>query len=256
MNYILYHGKSSITGKELKRVLGIDGGTEGPSTRPNKIIRWGNRSDLRFNASGAVLNSKTASNNAANKHRALELMAAAHVTVPPMLNRFGGNLVIGRTDSHMQGKGAFLITSQRDFDLAKNNLHCTHFMAYIPTEREYRVHIFKGEIIAVSEKRMTDHCTSLHIRNFETGWVFHYINDAPANIKDLARAAMSCLGLDFGAVDIIKSVNGNLYVLEVNTAPSLVKEVTNGAGVVSIEHMPAFDIYVSKMRAWLNDQLL
>jgi len=248
-DYIFYHGKSSVTGKELKRVLGIDGGTEGPSSRPNKVIRWGNRADMRFNASGAVLNTKAACNNASDKERALTLMAAAHVNVPPAMTRFDGNLLIGRTATHMQGNGAFLITSQRDFDLAKNSLGCSHFMVYVPTIREYRVYVFKNEVIAVSEKRMTDHCTSLHIRNFGSGWVFHYIDDAPDEIKAIAKAAMSCLGLDFGAVDVIKSVNNNLYVLEVNTAPSLVK-IREGSE--EVEQMPAFQMYVNKFREWLH----
>lgn len=253
MNYIFYHGNSSVTGKELKRVLGIDGGTEGPSSRPEKIIRWGNRGDSRFNASGAVLNTKSALSNAGNKQRALELMAGAHINVPPAVDRFAGELIIGRTDSHMQGRGAFLITSQRDFDLAKNNLGCSHFMKYIPTKREYRVHVFKGEIIAKSEKRMTDHATSLHIRNYETGWVFHYLDGISPELEHIAKMAVSCLGLDFGAVDIIESINGNLYVLEVNSAPSLVKVVE---GEETVEHMPAFNIYVEKMRAWLNERIL
>lgn len=249
MNYIFYHGKSSLTGKELKNALGIEGGTEGPSTRPNKIIRWGNRGDLRFNASGPVLNRKEACNNASNKERALELMARANVSVPPAVTRFDGSLVVGRTDTHMQGSGLFIITCQRDFDLARDHLHCTHFMKYIPTEREYRVHVFRGQIIARSEKRMSDNATSLVVRNFETGWTFHYVDSVSREIDDAALRAMSSLGLDFGAVDVIKSVNGNVYVLEVNTAPSLVKEREDHV----IERMPAFDLYVSKMRNWLNE---
>lgn len=250
MTYLLYHNKSSITGKELKRVLGIDGGTDGPSSRPDRIIRWGNRGELRFNASvtGGVLNTKTASNNASNKQRALELMAAAYVNVPPMATRFDGEMLIGRTETHMQGNGAFMITSQRDFDLAKNTLGCTHFMAYIPTEREYRIHVFKGNVIAMSEKRMTDHATSLHIRNFETGWVFHYLDNVPGDIKELAKTAVSCLGLDFGACDIIQSISGAFYVLEVNTAPSLIKTREDG----TLEPMPAFAIYVEKLRGWIR----
>lgn len=254
MTYILYHNNSSMTGKELKRVLGIDGGTDGPGSRPDKIIRWGNRADLRFNASGGVLNRKDACSNASNKQRALELMAAAHVNVPPAVDRFDGELLIGRTETHMQGRGAFMITSQRDFELAKNNLGCSHFMRYIPTDREYRIHVFKNEVIAMSEKRMTDHCTSLHIRNFKMGWVFHYLDGVAPEIVNLAKSAVSCLGLDFGACDIIKSVNGNLYVLEVNTAPSLVKEVTGGAGAISIEHMPAFQKYVGKFVDWISER--
>ena len=177
-------------------------------------------------------------------------MAAAHVNVPPVADRFDGELLIGRTDTHMQGMGAFMITNQRDFDLAKNNLECSHFMRYIPTEREYRIHVFKNEVIAMSEKRMTDHCTSLHIRNFETGWVFHYLDGVAPEISNLAKSAVSCLGLDFGACDIIKSVSGNLYVLEVNTAPSLVK-VREGSD--EVEHMPAFQKYVERIRMWIDE---
>lgn len=250
MVYILWHNNSSLTGKEIKRVLEIDGGTDGPNSRPDKIIRWGNRADLRFNVNGGVLNKKEACNNASKKQRALELMAAARISVPPFADRFNGELLIGRTDTHMQGRGAFMITSQRDFDLAKNNLGCSHFMKYIPTDREYRIHVFKNEVIAMSEKRMTDHCTCLHIRNFETGWIFHYLDSVSSELNNLAKSAISCLGLDFGAVDIINSVNNNLYVLEVNTAPSLVK-VREGSG--EVEHMPAFDIYIEHFREWLSE---
>lgn len=247
MSYIFYHNNSSTTGKELKVALEIDGGSSDPG-RQNKLIRWGNRGTIRYQA-GAVLNKLEACNNAGNKQRALEIMNREHVSVPPMVNSFDGELLIGRTASHMQGKGAFLITSKRDFDLAKSHLECTHFMRYIPTEREYRVHVFRGQIIAQSEKRMSNNATSLHIRNFETGWVFHYLDGICPELKDIALRAVISLGLDFGAVDIIHSINGNFYVLEVNTAPSLVKEREDG----SIDRMPAFDLYVKKFREWLNE---
>ena len=251
MDYIFYHDNSSVTGKELKAVLNISGGSIGRTeTRPNKVIRWGNPGDMRYNATNSVLNSKQACLNAGNKERALQLMTEANIKVPPAVTGFTGELLIGRTASHMQGRGAFFITSERDFILAQRNLHCTHFMKYIPTDREYRVHVFNNEILAVSEKLMQDNCTNLQIRNYETGWHFRYIDNASQEVKDIAKAAVSCLGLNMGAVDVIKSVNGNLYVLEVNTAPSLVKPREDG----TIERMPAFDLYVSKIRNWLNER--
>jgi glutathione synthase/RimK-type ligase-like ATP-grasp enzyme len=256
-DYIFFHNISSLTGKELKKELHIDGGTTGPESKPNKMIRWGNSAESRYSARDAALNKKDALNNAADKERALQLMASANVKVPPHATRFEGDLLIGRTSNHTQGSGAFLITSQRDFDLASRNLHCTHFMAYVPTEREYRAHVFRGKVIAMAEKRMGNNATSLHIRNFETGWTFHYFDAIDQNSPEckIAIDAIRALGLDFGGVDIIKSVNGNVYVLEVNTAPSLVKEIKDASGnITSIEHGPAFNTYLANFRAFLNGQ--
>jgi hypothetical protein len=252
MNYIFYHANSSLTGRELKRALRIEGGTEGPGQRPNKFIRWGNRAQVRFNAAGSVLNRRESMDNAANKGRALELLTQNGINVPPAVTTFNGELVVGRTENHVRGSGLFLISSQRDFELAQRNLGCTHFMLYIPTEREYRVHVVRGEVIGVGEKRMADDATSLHIRNVDTGWTFRYIDNAPQNIKDIGLGAVQALGLDIGAVDVIKSTGNNLYVLEVNTAPSLVKEPeTRGA---QPELGPMFEAYKDALAVWLRDE--
>jgi len=253
-NGIIYHNISSKTGKELKRVLNVGGGIEIGDSRFNKLIRWGNSNAIRYQA-GSVLNKKDALNLCADKQRALQVMTSAGVRVPPVANRFDGEILIGRTANHTQGKGLFVIASQRDFDLAKNNLHCTHFMSYIPTEREYRVHVFQGAVIATAEKRMSDHATSLHVRNYETGWVFKYLESCPTDISNTAISATRSLGIDFGAVDVIKSINGNIYVLEINTAPSLIKEGTDEDDNTTVEHGPAFDIYVRKFQQWFNDSV-
>lgn len=254
MDYIFYHDNSSVTGRALKDALGINGGTAGPEARPARLIRWGNRAESRFNATGSALNKKNALNDASNKGRSLELLTAAGVNVPPAAERFEGDLLVGRTETHVGGSGFFLITCQRDFDLARNNLHCTHFMAYIPTQREYRIHVFRGAVIGGAEKLMGNDATSLHIRNVATGWTFRYnnIDRIPRETERVAVEAVVALGLDFGAVDIIKSVNNNLYVLEVNTAPSLVKPVEGGARR-EVEHGPVFDAYVEAFRTWLNE---
>jgi glutathione synthase/RimK-type ligase-like ATP-grasp enzyme len=254
MSYIFYHANSSVTGRELKRVLGIDGGTEGPDRRPDKIIRWGNRAELRFQASvqGGVLNKKNALTDASNKGRCLELLSNAGINTPPAATRFDGELLVGRTETHVGGSGFFLISSQRDFELAQQHLHCTHFMTYIPTQREYRVHVFKGRVIGVGEKLMGENCTSLHIRNVGTGWTFRYNNDRmPQDIQDIGVQAVQALGLDFGAVDILKSTGNNFYVLEVNTAPSLCKP-TEGGARREVDHGPVFNMYVEAFRNWLT----
>ena len=255
MDYLFYHDNSSVTGRELVRQLGISGGTNGPDRRPQRIIRWGNRGDMRFNAVGGVLNRKSALNDASNKGRCLELLTNAGVNTPPAADRFNGELLVGRTEAHVGGSGFFLISSQRDFDLARQHLHCTHFMAYIPTQREYRVHVFNGAVIGAGEKLMdTQNCTSLHIRNVGTGWTFRYnnIDRIPRDVERVGVDAVRALGLDFGAVDVLKSINDNFYVLEVNTAPSLVKPVEGGARR-EVEHGPMFNEYLGAFRTWLEN---
>ena len=251
MDYIFYHDNSSVTGRELKRQLNIEGGTNGPQQRPRNLIRWGNRADVRFNAQGACLNRKSALNDASNKGRCLELLTAAHISTPPAATQFAGELLVGRTETHVGGSGFYLVTSQRDFQLAQR-LGCTHFMSYIPTDREYRVHVFKGQVLGAGEKLMGDAATSLHIRNVSTGWSFRYnnIERIPRDTERIAVDAVSALGLDFGAVDIIKSVGGNLYVLEVNTAPSLVKPVEGNQR--DAEHGPMFQAYVDAFSRWIR----
>lgn len=248
MNYIIYHSNSSLTGKELKKALNIPGGTSDPGERQNKLIRWGNRSSIRFTPR-AVLNNNEACGKAADKRVALQFLSQNNIKTVPLVDRFTGELLVGRPDSHMQGQDFFLISSERDFRLAKEHLGCTHFTTYIPCDREYRVHVFRGQVIARSEKRMGDNATSLTVRNFETGWIFHNVDSLPAEIETLALNAFQSMGLDFGACDIMKSINGNIYILEINTAPSLVKEQEDG----TVERMSNFNVYVEKMRNWLNE---
>ncbi len=46
----------------------------------------------------------------------------------------------------------------------------------------------------------------------------------PSGLLNLGCHAVSALGLDFGAADIIQDKHGKLYVLEVNTAPGLTSD--------------------------------
>lgn len=110
------------------------------------------------------------------------------------------------------------------------------FVRYIPKKHEYRVHVFKGEVIDVQQKRKrTAIEANYQIRSHANGWVFCREGIVePAPLRDVAVAAVGALGLDFGAVDIIHNTKHNkLYVLEVNTAPGLEgATIQNYAGAI------------------------
>lgn len=96
---------------------------------------------------------------------------------------------------------------------------------------EYRVHVFNGEVILYQKKSrridedgnvVTPEGEEADIRNLDTNWVYRTGNlRRLERIEQLAIDAIDALGLDFGAVDIIKDTEGTVYVLEVNSAPGL-----------------------------------
>lgn len=101
------------------------------------------------------------------------------------------------------------------------------YTKYIPKQEEYRLHVVCGEVIDVQRKarsrEVPDEDVNWQIRNHGNGFVFVREGvEVPDVAKDMAVAAVECLGLDFGAVDMIyNSWRDQYYVLEVNTAPGL-----------------------------------
>lgn len=97
------------------------------------------------------------------------------------------------------------------------------YVKYCRKTHEYRVHVWKGTIIDVSEKRKRLGSIGGPIRNHANGWVFCHNNvNMPVPVGVAACNAVSALNLDFGAVDVIwNQKTGKEYILEVNTAPGI-----------------------------------
>lgn len=93
---------------------------------------------------------------------------------------------------------------------------------------EYRIHMFRGRSIRAGKKvqRPTrpDGHTPSHpwIRSFDAGWIIQYDGfQSTKEMRKLAASALKALGLDFGAIDMAKTKDGRLIVLEVNRAPGV-----------------------------------
>lgn len=102
---------------------------------------------------------------------------------------------------------------------------CPLYVKYIKKKHEYRVHVFKGKVIDIQQKRKrTGHEEiDYKVRTHAGGWVFcrSEINPSPS-CTAASINAVRALGLDFGAVDVIWNEHyKKAYVLEVNTAPGL-----------------------------------
>lgn len=98
------------------------------------------------------------------------------------------------------------------------------YTKYVFKEKEYRVHVVGGKVIDTQQKIRDPNKepTSWKVRSHENGFIFARNNINPDPDRDaLAIAATGAIGLDFGAVDIIRDKAGTYYVLEINTAPGL-----------------------------------
>lgn len=121
---------------------------------------------------------------------------------------------VGRSNHHVGGLDLLSPPAQPDYWVKKETI----------TE-EYRLHLFDGKSIRAGKKApRTGFQTPISpwIRSFDGGWKIVYDRyESTRGQRELATAAVSSLGLTFGAVDLGLLADGSLIVLEVNRAPGL-----------------------------------
>lgn len=187
------------------------------------IINWGSSREpsWRYND---IINRPASVAVAVNKLLTLEALSRAEIAVIPYTThledaRSWPMIVERHTLTGHSGEGII-------FHLPDDLDEAPLYTKFLSPSNEYRVHVFRGHVIDYTKKmrrtedgyvsRMEDE----FIRNRASGW--EYIRDvAPReSVETLAIAAVQALGLDFGAVDIIRHKRKN-YVLEIGTAPGL-----------------------------------
>lgn len=108
--------------------------------------------------------------------------------------------------------------------------------------REFRIHVMGGVSIRAGIKVPRTDNPHPWVRSYEGGWKLDYGQPAQEQIRqrfrDVAKAAVHALGLDFGAVDVGIREDGLPIVLEVNRAPGLEGQTV--------------EKYADKIAAWLE----
>ena len=107
-----------------------------------------------------------------------------------------GHLVIGRNRNHEKGLD---IVAPNSREWAKRDF----WTKVIPTEREYRIHIFDGRLIHQSLKEINPNTKpsrtdDLPIRNTSTGYSYNHRFDPPAGAVELAKRAAGKLAISGG----------------------------------------------------------
>ena len=185
------------------------------------------------------LNPSDTINNAINKIETFNLFRAAHIPCPEWTTRSyiamrwvrEGHTVLARQElGGRDGAGLVVITNEREFVPAEL------YTKYENKISEFRVHVFNGEAFWAQERvpieeednRFYRENPNQQIRTSSNGWTLYVANrHCPSVCKAAAIAAVTALGLDFGAVDIgwkkrtTTGVLADTCVYEVNTAPEL-----------------------------------
>lgn len=215
------------------------------------IINWGCSNTLK--ASGIVLNYPIAVSRAVNKlecFRHLEtvwnespqdyIKLLPYSTSPEGIT-WNGRSIARTTLTGNSGQGIVPFTKGEE-----PTPQARLYTQYIKYRTEFRVHVFRGEVIysQIKRRRTTENLEQLNllerskiIRNLDNGWVYcelpaledvsfaaggELVTIPYESLAYAAVEAVEALGLDFGAVDLIYSWKRKcFYLLEVNTAPGL-----------------------------------
>ena len=237
--FLLYTGSTSTTGKALAEKLreaGLDiaDGRE-VDRRYDGVIRWGATGRLRFNP-GKILNKGTAIQVAADKWEFMNQMRDAKIRIPKTWAPGGMDIqfpCLARKREHVGGTDIVLCLQKTDVAIAcareaEGGYGCEFLSEYIPTAKEFRLHVWEERVIKTSQKVRTPDENGKYppfqpwVRNFGAGYTFRQPDErVAATTKYMAVQAVELAGLHFGAVDVIVGDDGYPYVLEVNTAPGL-----------------------------------
>lgn len=220
--YIFAHNKASEGAKLLAQKLEAkrikhDGSSFRPA-RTRLVINWGS-SGLPAGIGDAVLNRN--SGRASNKLEAFNALKEAGVCVPNFTTtKAEATWELGLARTILNGSsGRGILLWNRGEQIPDAPL----YVEYIKKKHEFRVHVLRGNVIHVQQKKLKNGFEANKIRSHDNGYVFA-VNDiqVPENVKSQAVAAVAALGLDFGAVDVVYNAKQErAYVLEVNTAPGL-----------------------------------
>lgn len=230
--FIYPYKPASKSARELARAVGIKRlKHEGSRYKPritDSVVNWGSSKLPPALDNVALLNVPQAVAVASNKLSAFNEMEGK-VSVPPFSNLreeatewlTEGAVICRKT---LQGSGGDgIVVAENEEDMVNAPL----YTKYIKKQSEWRVHIFRGEVLMIQRKvrnfDVPDDQVKWKIRNHANGFVFqqHGINP-PVCVVEEATKAITVLKLDFGAVDVIYNEHqAKAYVLEVNCAPGL-----------------------------------
>lgn len=127
-----------------------------------------------------------------------------------------------RPKNHHQGRKLFFCNNHSELHGVAFSCGENYYISeYIDKVAEYRVFVVQGRCVCVAKKTPADENTIAW--NVAQGGKFENVrwSDWPLKAVKTSIQAFNLSGLDFGGVDVMVDKDGNCYVLEINSAPSL-----------------------------------
>lgn len=226
MEVLAFRAAGRPTGRLIGQGLGLPFGSCAFHTRTKGAweiaIRWGGVESPE-RETPRTLNRAEGIRAASGKFGSFRRFRDSDVPIPRFTTsvheaREWGTVVYGRTNHGFQGRG--ICVYQPGAECGPHEL----YVEGIPCEREYRLHVVKGMVVSVQRKYLErPHLDDGgFVKNLAHGYVFKTPQRGLNGSRHSAAIkAVECLGLDFGAVDMVIDAEGREYVLEVNTAPAL-----------------------------------
>lgn len=186
------------------------------------VFRWGCTSNVQ---------AKTIVNQAKAIHLASDKTAYRRLLQPKELcpatwfspNEAGIQYpVVVRPQHHHQGRNLFVCNDRAELDRAWARCGPGGYISELINKvAEYRVFVVSGRVACVASK--TPGNPNDVAWNVFQGGKFDNVNWGawPLRVVRVAVEGFALSGLDFGGVDIMVDAEGEAYILEVNSAPSL-----------------------------------
>jgi hypothetical protein len=262
---IVYCDRASNSARTLAHVLGcrrwFENSTPGKKTSPVVpiVINWG-ASDapnwvrpehwpwpnaVKFH----LLNGVDRVAKAINKLHTLEALKRAQVPCLEYVTEIGqtteswlaedGKYIARRSLTGSGGAGLRLVHPGPDGQTEP--VAAPLYTRYYPKTHEFRVHVWKGQVIDFTQKKLRPELVGQAerlVRSHANGWVHAheldpFVESSKQQIEQGAIAGLAALGLDFGAADILARYRTrrnrplrDYRICEVNTGPGLENSTT------------------------------
>ena len=194
------------------------------------VVRWGTRENIVTNNTTIIYNKVSGIENATNKLTSRQKFIENKVSCPSLITPQNVNSehlpIIARPFIHSKGKNFIILDT---IDKFKNHYDSSryYYSNFIDKIREFRVHLGHSKVLALMEKKKPQNGNIAWNRALNDEEPFDYVpwnQIDEQNLKNVlieAIKAVNCLGLDMGGVDVMLDADNNVFVLEVNTAPTL-----------------------------------
>ena len=195
-----------------------------PLSDDDLYIRWGCTANIPCKN---VLNTAAAIHQV-NDKAGFRMVLDEHELCPKTWTDVGGLHprefewgIIFRPATHSRGRNIWLCHSRDEVERL-SAVHRDYYLSeYIDKVKEYRVCVVQGRAVWVAEKTPTD--VNDLAWNVANGGRFDNVrwDDWPLKAVKKSIEAFNLSDLDFGGVDIMVDKDGECYVVEINSAPSL-----------------------------------